>query len=148
MATDGDGRRALSELDPASAFDATAWTAMFLGLFSVFAAIGALRQRGAWQRLVAEVERSPALQMISGVAEMAAGAAIYLANPWLPGDILACLMKFIGGLMLLEALVVAGFSDIYFHFWLKNLAFMYRAWAIVTLLIGAVLTVAGSLHFS
>lgn len=128
--------------------DATGWTALLLGLFSISAAIGALRQRGAWQRLVGEVERSPALQMISGVAEMAAGAAIYLVNPWVSTDILACIMKAIGGLMVAEALVVVGFSDIYFHFWLKNLAFMHRGWAVVTLLIGAALTVAGSLHFS
>ena len=119
--------------------DATGWTALLLGLFAVFAAIGALRQPGAWQKLVGEVERSPALQMISGVAELASGAAIYLVNPWVPTDILACIMKAIGGLMMIEALVVVGFSDIYFHFWLKNLAFMLKGWAIVSLLAGAAL---------
>ena len=128
--------------------DATAWTATLLGLFAVFAAIGALRHAGGWQRMVGEIERSPALQLLSGVVEMAAGAAIYLVNPWDPTDILSCIMMTIGGLMVLESLVVAGFSDIYFHFWLKNLAFMHRGWAIVTLLVGAALTVAGSLHFS
>ncbi|GGD68001.1 hypothetical protein [Croceicoccus mobilis] len=128
--------------------DATGWTAMLLGLFAAFAAVGALRQPGAWQRLVAEVDKSPALQMISGVAEIAAGAAIYLVNPWLPEDILACIMKAIGGLMIIEALVVVGFSDIYFHFWLKNLAFMHRGWAATSLVVGALLTVAGGLHMA
>lgn len=128
--------------------DTTAWTALLLGLFAMSAAIGALRQPGLWQRLVKEVEASPALQMISGVAELAAGAAIYLANPWVPADILSCVMMAIGGLMMAEALVVVGFSDLYFHFWLKNLAHMHRGWAIASLLAGAALTVAGALHFA
>lgn len=129
------------------AIDTTAWTAMLLGLFAMSAAIGALRKPGIWQTLVKEVEGSPALQMISGVAELAAGAAIYLVNPWIPADILACVMKAIGGLMMLEALFVTGFSDLYFHFWLKNLAYMHRGWAVVSLLAGAALTVAGGMHF-
>ncbi|AKM11696.1 hypothetical protein [Croceicoccus naphthovorans] len=128
--------------------DATAWTATLLGLFATFAAIGALRKPGIWQTLVKEVEDSPALQMISGVAELAAGAAIYLVNPWIPADILSCVMKTIGGLMMAEALVVVGFSDIYFHFWLKNLSFMHKGWAIASLAIGAALTVAGAFHFT
>lgn len=127
--------------------DATAWTAMLLGLFAISTAIGALRRPGIWQTLVKEVEDSPALQMISGVAELAAGAAIYLVNPWVPADLLACVMKAIGGLMILEALVVVGFSDIYFHFWLKNLSFMHKGWATVSLLTGLALTVAGAFHF-
>lgn len=127
--------------------DPTAWTAMLLGLFAMSAAIGALRRPGIWQTLVKEVEDSPALQMISGVAELAAGAAIYLVNPWVPADLLACVMKAIGGLMILEALVVVGFSDIYFHFWLKNLSFMHKGWATVSLLVGLALTVAGAFHF-
>lgn len=126
----------------------TAWSALLLGLFTLSAAVGALRQPGIWQKLVTEVEESPALQMISGVAELAAGSAIYFINPWVPSDILACVMKSIGGLMMIEALVVVGFSDIYFHFWLKNLAHMHRGWAMVSLLAGAALVVAGSLHFS
>lgn len=128
--------------------DATAWTATLLGLFAMFAAIGALRKPGIWQTLVKEVEESPALQMISGVAELAAGAAIYLVNPWLPADLLSCVMKAIGGLMMAEALVVVGFSDIYFHFWLKNLSFMHKGWAIVSLIAGAALAVAGGFHFT
>ena len=126
----------------------TAWSALLLGLFAMSAAIGALRQPGIWQTLVKEVEDSPALQMISGVAELAAGAAIYFVNPWIPSDILACVMKTIGGLMMIEAFAVVGFSDIYFHFWLKNLSFMHRGWAIASLLAGVGLTVAGSFHFS
>ncbi len=124
-------------------FDPTAWTAALLGLFAVFAAIGALRQPGTWRTMIDEIDKSPALQLIGGLLELFLGAAIYLVNPWDPMDIVACVMKGIGGLMMLEALVVMGFSDLYFHFWLKNLAAMHRGWAIITLLLGGVLALGG-----
>ena len=128
--------------------DITAWTALLLGLFATFASIGALRKPGVWQTLIKEVEGSPALQMVSGVAELAAGAAIYLTNPWVPADLLSIVMRAIGGLMMLEALVVVGFSDIYFHFWLRNLAAFHRGWAWVSLIVGLALTVAGAFHLN
>jgi len=128
--------------------DFTAWTAMLLGLFAVSASIGALRKPGVWQTLIKQVEASPALQMISGVAELAAGAAIYLVNPWDPSDLLTIAMRVIGGIMMLEALVVVGFSDLYFHFWLRNLAAFQRGWAFVSLAAGLALTVAGAFHLS
>jgi len=130
-------------------FDATGWSATLLGLFSVFAAIGALRKPGTWQSLVSEIEKSPALQMISGFMELFVGAAIYLLNPWAGGgDLLATVMKAAGGLMMLEALMVMGFSDIYFHMWLKNLSAVHRGWALVTLLVGTVLALAGMARFT
>ena len=49
--------------------------------------------------------------------------------------------------MMIEALVVLGFSDLYFQFWLKNLAFMHRAWAAFSFVFGLVLTVLGMLRF-
>lgn len=128
-------------------FDPTGWTAALLGLFGLFAAIGALRQPGTWRTMIEEIDKSPALQLISGLLELFLGAAIYLVNPWDSMDILACTMKTIGGLMMFEALAVMGFSDLYFHFWLKNLAAMHRGWAIVTLVLAAVLAVAGFARF-
>ncbi|MBN8817293.1 MAG: hypothetical protein J0I80_01080 [Sphingomonas sp.] len=123
--------------------DATAWSAMLLGGFTLFAAIGALRKPGVWQTMVQEVEASPTLQLLCGLVELMLGTGIYLANPWLPADILTCIVKALGGLMMIEALAVTGFSDIYFHFWLRNLASMHRIWAIATLIGGLGLTVAG-----
>ena len=128
--------------------DITGWTATLLGLFSLAAAIGALRQPGTWQTLIAEIEKSPALQMVSGFMELFVGAAIYLLNPWAGADdLLATIMKATGGLMMAEALMVMAFSDIYFQMWLKNLAAVHRGWAVVTLVIGAVLAVAGMMRF-
>lgn len=128
--------------------DTVGWSATLLGLFGVFAAVGALRQPGAWQRMIAEIEGSPALQLISGFMELFVGAAIYLLNPWVDGDLLSMVMKALGGLMMAEALFVMGFSDLYFQMWLKNLAAVHRGWAVVTLLLGALLAVAGMLRFT
>lgn len=124
-------------------FDPTAWSAALLGLFALAASIGALRQPGTWRAMIEEIDKSPALQLVGGFMELFVGAAIYLVNPWDAGDILASTMKAIGGLMMIEALVVMAFSDLYFHFWLKNLAAMHRGWAIATLGFGAVLAIGG-----
>jgi len=128
--------------------DATAWAAMLLGAFSLAAAIGALRKPGQWQTMVREIEQSPALQLLCGMVELIFGAAVYLANPWIPADILTCIMKAIGGIMMIEALVVLAFSDLYFLFWLRNLAHMQRAWVVVTLVFGLALTVAGLMRLA
>jgi len=127
--------------------DLTGWSATLLGLFAVFAAIGALRQPGTWQTMIAEIEKSPALQMLCGFAELFVGSAIYLANPWDPSQVLTCVMKTFGGLMMIEALAVMGFSDIYFQMWLKNLSAVHRGWAATTLLVGLVLSIAGMARF-
>ena len=65
---------------------APAWTALFLGLFALFSGIGELRQPGHWDRLLAELTASPALQMIFGLVELLLGAIVYLADPWASSD--------------------------------------------------------------
>lgn len=129
------------------ALDFVAWSATLLGLFAIAVAIGALRTPGKWAQMVTEIEESPALQLLCGFAELFVGAAIYLLNPWDSADLLAMIMKGLGGLMMAEALVVMAISDIYFQTWLKNLAVMRRGWPIVTMILGLVLAVAGALRF-
>ena len=98
--------------------------------------------------MLEEVERSPALQFLCGMMELVIGGVIYLANPWLPGDLLSCVMKTMGGLMMIEALAILGFVDIYTQFWLRSLTHMHRGWALSTVALGLVLTALGGLHFS
>lgn len=129
-------------------FDPTAWSASLLGLFGVAVAVGALRQPGLWRQMVDEIDRSPALQLISGFCELAIGAAIYLMNPWAEGDLLAMIMKGLGGLMMAEALAVMALSDLYFHVWLKNLAALHRLWPLVTLVASLALAAAGLLRLA
>ncbi|AXK41771.1 hypothetical protein [Erythrobacter aureus] len=130
------------------AFDPTAWSAALLGLFCIAVAIGALRQPGLWRQMVDEIDGSPALQLISGFCELSVGAAIFLLNPWIQGDLLAMIVKTIGGLMMAEALVVMAMSDIYFHFWLKNLAALHRLWPLFTLMAGLALATAGMIRLA
>ena len=125
-------------------FDPTAWAAMLLGLTALFAGIGALRKPGAWRTMIEEVERSPALQFLCGMMELVIGAVVYLANPWLPSAILACVLKAMGGLMMVEALAILGFVDIYTQFWLRSLTHMHRGWALSTVALGLVLTIGGA----
>ncbi len=128
-------------------FDATAWSGLLLGLLALFAGIGALRQPGLWDKMVKEILNSPALQLVSAMVELGIGALIYLTNPWLPTDLFACVMKAVGGFLMLEALMVAGFCDIYVHFWLRNLGNLDRRWAWVTVVWGLVLAVPATLRF-
>lgn len=129
-------------------FDPTAWTAMLLGLTALFAGIGALRKPGAWRVMLDEVERSPALQFLSGLMELVIGAVVYLANPWAPADLLACGLKVMGGVMMVEALAILGFVDIYTQFWLRSLTHMHRGWATSTSAFGIALLVVGAMRLA
>ena len=128
--------------------DATAWTATLVGLYLAFAGIGALRNPNAWQTMIAEVGRSPALQLLAGLMELMFGAVVYLANPWLPtADLLSCVLKAVGGLAMIEALVIAGFCDIYANFWLRTMNHMHRGWSLFIIAAGLALSLAGMARF-
>ena len=129
------------------AMDLTAWTSLVLGMAGLFAGIGALRKPGIWRTMIEEVERSPALQFVCGMLELLIGTLVYLANPWVPADLVACGMKALGGLMMIEAIAILGFCDIYTQFWLRSLSNMHRGWAIFTILFGLALNVAGAMRF-
>ena len=127
--------------------DVTAWSSLMLGLTALFAGIGALRKPGASRTMIEEVERSPALQFVCGMLELLVGMVIYLANPWIPEDLLSCIIKALGGFMMIEALAILGFVDIYTQFWLRSLTHMHRGWAMSTVVLGLALSVAGAARF-
>lgn len=126
---------------------APAWTALFLGLFALFAGIGEFRNPGYWQKLIEEIMASPALQMVAGLVELFLGAVIYLANPWASHDWLSSVLSVLGGLMCLEALAVLGFSDIYIAFWVRRFGPLSRLWCGCSIVIGLALIVVGGMHF-
>ncbi len=132
----------------AELIDPTAWSSFLLGLFTLFAGVGALRRPGLWRTMIDEIDKSPALQLVSGLLELLLGALIYLANPWVPSDLLSCVMKALGGIMMAEALAVIGFSDLYIHFWLRNLSHMHRGWATFSVVFGLALAGPGLLRFT
>jgi hypothetical protein len=128
--------------------DATGWSGFLLGLAALAAGIGALRKPGIWRVMIDEVVASPALQFVCGMLELLVGSLVYLANPFAASDILACAIRILGGFMMAEALIILGFVDIYTQFWLRNLAGMHRGWAIFTVLVGVILTLASGWHFT
>ena len=119
-----------------------------LGLAALAAGVGALRKPGIWRVMLDEVERSPALQFVCGMLELLVGTLVYLANPWVPADLLSCAIKAMGGLMMFEALAILGFVDIYSQFWLRTLTHMHRGWAATTSLLGLALAVLGLARFN
>ena len=126
---------------------APAWTALFLGLFALFAGVGELRKPGHWQKLIEEIAASPALQLATGLLELFLGAVIYLANPWASSDWLSSLLSVVGGLMCVEALAVVAFSDVYLAFWVRRFGPLSKLWAWCSILIGLALIVVSALHF-
>lgn len=126
---------------------APAWTAIFIGLFALFAGIGELRKPGHWHKLIEEIVNSPALQMVTGLVELFLGAVVYLANPWASPDWLSSLLSVIGGLMCIEALAVIAFSDVYMAFWLRRFGPLSKLWSWCSVVIGTMLIAVGLLHF-
>ena len=127
--------------------DFAAWSSLLLGMAALFAGIGALRKPGIWRTMIDEIEASPSLQFICGMLELLIAGLVYLANPWVPDDLLSCALKAMAGLMMIEALAILGFVDIYTQLWVRSLAHMHRGWASFTSLIGLVLAVAGAARF-
>jgi len=129
-------------------FDPTAWSALLLGLAALAAGVGALRQPGVWQRMILEIEGSPTLQFVCGMLELVFGALIYLGNPWVPADVATCILKSLGGLMIVEGLTIIAACDLYTQLWLRSLGNFHRGWATVTTAIGLALTVLGMARFA
>lgn len=127
--------------------DLTAWTATFAGFYILASGIGALRNPMSWRKMIEEVGRSPALQLVAGLLEVLVGALVYLANPWDPSDLLSCVLKAAGGLMIAEALMISAFGDIYTQFWLRTLNHMHRGWSMLMIVAGIALAVLGMLRF-
>ncbi|GGZ14706.1 hypothetical protein [Novosphingobium colocasiae] len=124
-----------------------AWTALFMGLFGFFVGIGALRRPDHWERLLAEIAASPALQVVTGLVEMAIGGVVYLANPWDSADWLSSALAVVGGLLVLEALAIIAFSDIYLAFWVRRFGPLARLWAWCSIAVGVAAMVIAALRF-
>ena len=127
--------------------DFPAWIALFLGLYSLAAAIGELRMPGTWQKMLKELAGSPALLITISFFETGLGAVIYLASPWDPTDLLASAMNLLGGLMVIEGILLAAFGNRFIGFWAILLAPLMRLWLLLAAVIGVVLIVAAIPRF-
>lgn len=124
----------------------SAWIALFLGLYLFAAGAGELRAPNTWWAMLKEFERSPGMRFLTGVAALVIGAAIYLVNPWQPGDWLAIAVSVIGGLGVAKGILVLASGDRYLHLARALLGRGSRAWAGLAVLAGLALTVVAMLR--
>lgn len=115
--------------------------AMLIGLMSIAAGIGALLRPGEWQRMFDEFEGSPGLLVSVAFIAIVFGAVVVLLHP-LWDTPLQIAVSLIGWLSFVEGLALLAIPRQYIS--VARLLLPYgRAWAIVSLLIGIVLFVAG-----
>jgi hypothetical protein len=128
--------------------DIPAWIALFVGLYSLAAAIGEWRMPGYWAAMLSDLERSAGLRFITGFLVLSLGAAIYMVNPWRPDDWLSILVTVIGGIMALEGAVILAMGDRFMSFARWLIGRSSRIWAVVAALIGIALIVVATLRFA
>jgi hypothetical protein len=131
----------------ADSTDISAWIVLFLGLYAVSAAIGELRKPGSWAAMLEEFEQREGLRFLAGLVVLALGAAIYLVNPWNPGDWLAVLVTVLGGALVLEGMVIFAFGRAYLHLAAIMLGTVNRLWAAGALALGLVMVCLALLRF-
>jgi len=118
------------------------WIALFLGFYSLSAAVGELRTpNGLWTALK-ELERSPALRFLTGALSLILGAAIYLVTPWRPGDWLSIVVSVIGGLHVAQGALILASGERFMHVARAVLGRAGRTWAGFAALLGVILVLA------
>jgi hypothetical protein len=117
--------------------DTPAWIALFVGLYSLAAGFGELRNPGLWAKMTDDIERSPALLFLTGMYCLAIGAAIYLVTPWREGDWLSIVISVMGGFMVAEGLVFLAAGKQFIGFWKGLLSSRMNLWAGMSVLLGA-----------
>ena len=120
-----------------------AWIALFLGLYALAAAVGELRAPNTWWMMLKEFERSPVLRFVAGLVTLALGATIYLVNPWRPDDWLAVTVSVLGGVAVVEGLLILAAGDRFLQFGRTLIGRAGRAWAGLSAMLGIAAVVAG-----
>ena len=126
----------------AEAQDLPAWILLFVGLYSLAAAVGELRLPGTWAKMLADFERGPGLRLVTGFFVLSLGAAVYLVNPWRPDDWMAVVVSVMGGLMVAEGALILAMGDRFLGFARALIGRAGTAWAGFSAVLGVALIVA------
>ena len=126
----------------------SAWIALFLGLYWLAAGAGELRGPNGWWMMLKEYERSPALRFLTGFVTLAFGAAIYLVNPWVPGDWLSIAVSVIGGIHVAQGLLILAAGERALHAGRALIGRSGRVWGGLAALAGAALTVIAMMRLN
>ncbi|MBO9518285.1 MAG: hypothetical protein J7493_09475 [Porphyrobacter sp.] len=109
--------------------DVSAWILLFIGFYALAAAVGELRAPNTWWAMLKDLERSAALRFLTGLVTLSLGAAIYLVNPWRPGDWMSITVSVIGGIAVAEGALILASGDRFLHFARALVGRAGRAWA-------------------
>ena len=126
----------------AEAQDLPAWILLFVGLYSLAAAVGELRLPGTWAKMLADFERGPGLRFVTGFFVLSLGAAVYLVNPWRPDDWMAVAVSILGGLMVAQGALILAMGDRVLGFARALIGRAGTAWAGFSAVLGVALIVA------
>ena len=87
--------------------------------------------------MMQDFEQSPGMRFIAGIMALTLGAVIYLVVPWRPDDWLFIAVSALGGLLVLEGIVLlaAGERFVTFGRWL--IASASEVWAGLSAILGA-----------
>ena len=121
----------------------SAWIALFIGLYALGAGVGELRSPNTWWMMLKEFERSPALRFLTGLVTLALGATIYLVNPWRPDDWLSIAVSVVGGVVVVEGLLLLAASEQFLNLGRTLIGRAGRVWAGFSILLGVAAIVAG-----
>lgn len=119
--------------------DTPAWIALFLGLYSLAAGVGELRNPGMWLRMVEDFESSPATMFLAGIFCIALGASLYLVSPWQPGDWLSVAISVLGGFIVVEGMAFIAAGDRFVAYWKRVMGARMGLWAGISAAFGGAL---------
>jgi uncharacterized protein YjeT (DUF2065 family) len=114
-----------------------------IGLYLLLVGLSGLSAPQRWRTLMDELIASPALQMILGVLVFAIGVTLAMVHSIL-ADPLAILVTLIGWAALLEGALLIAVPGPLLRLGLWSLNYT-RIWAIVSLILGILLALAGLL---
>ena len=114
-----------------------AWIAMFIGIYAFAAAMGELRLPGTWKAMMQDFEQSPGMRFIAGIIALTVGAVIYLVVPWRPDDWLFIAVSALGGLLVLEGIVLLAADERFVTFGRWLMASASEVWAGLSAILGA-----------
>ena len=130
----------------AEAHNIPAWILLFFGIYALAASLGEFRQPGFWKSMIDDFEKVPALRFLTGIFCIVLGAAIYLANPWIPGDWMSVVVTIVGGWVVVEGVMFLAFGDKFIKLSAVMMGGGMRIWAIVGAVGGAAMIVAALLR--
>ncbi|MCA1404708.1 hypothetical protein I6F26_10095 [Ensifer sp. IC3342] len=124
-----------------TALSTTGLLAVLIGMMSIATGIGGLLRPNDWRRMFDEFEASPGLSLAIAFIAILFGSLVILIHP-LWGTLLQIVISVIGWASFIEGLALLAIPRSYIGIVRPLLAYT-RAWTIFSVLLGAVLLIAG-----